>query len=137
VGAELADIADVHAVTDVTGFGLLGHVLEVCRGSRLRARIRFDQVPLLDGVGELAQVPYRTGAAVRNWSSYGDEVALTPGLAEYRRDLLCDPQTSGGLLISVAPRDAEAVLTRLRAAGFACAAVVGELVQGVPGIDVI
>jgi selenide,water dikinase len=82
-------------------------------------------------------VPYRTGAAVRNWASYGDEVALAPGLADYRRDLLCDPQTSGGLLISSAPQSADAVLARLRAAGFARAALVGELAQGAPGIDIV
>jgi selenide,water dikinase len=137
VGAELADISRVNALTDVTGFGLLGHVLEICRGSQLRARIRFDDVPLLEGVEELAQVPYRTGAAVRNWTSYGDDVALAPDLTDYRRDLLCDPQTSGGLLISVAPVDVEAVLARLRAVGFTRSAAIGELAQGAPKIDVV
>jgi selenide,water dikinase len=137
VGAELAGIDHVHAVTDVTGFGLLGHALEMCRGSQLRAQIHFDRVPLLDSVDELAQVPYRTGAAMRNWASYCDEVALAPGLAEYCRDLLCDPQTSGGLLISVAPDGVDAVLARLHATGFGRAAVVGKLAQGEAGIDVV
>ena len=104
VGHALAAVAEVHAMTDVTGFGLLGHGLEMCRGSGLRARIRFDAVPLLNGVADLARIPYRTGAAGRNWASYGEEVALAPGVADWKRDLLCDPQTSGGLLVAVAPR---------------------------------
>ena len=137
VGAVLAQLAQVHAMTDVTGFGLLGHGLEICRGSRLRAHIRFDALPLLDGVAELARVPYRTGAAVRNWASYGDEVALAPTLADWQRDLLCDPQTSGGLLISVAASAVAEVLQQLRAAGFERAAVIGELREGSPGIELV
>ena len=118
VGHTLATVAQVHAMTDVTGFGLLGHGLEMCRGSGLRARIRFDRLPLLDGVAELAAVPYRTGAAARNWASYGEEVALAPGTADWKRDLMCDPQTSGGLLIAVAPDGAAKVLEMLSASGF-------------------
>jgi selenide,water dikinase len=136
VGHALAAVAPVHAMTDVTGFGLLGHGLEMCRGSRLRARIRFDALPLLDGVADLARVPYRTGAAGRNWSSYGQEVALASDTAEWQRDLLCDPQTSGGLLVAVAPEGAARVLDMLRAAGFGQAAAIGELRDGQPGIEV-
>jgi selenide,water dikinase len=136
VGEALAGIEAVHAVTDVTGFGLLGHGLEMSRGSRLRATIRFDAVPILEGVADLAREKYRTGAAVRNWNSYGEEVALhTP--TEWQRDLLCDPQTSGGLLIAVAPEGADAVLHAVHSAGFDRAAIIGELRQGTPGIDVI
>ena len=123
-------------MTDVTGFGLLGHGLEMCRGSRLRAHIRFDALPLLDGVADLARVPYRTGAAKRNWASYGEEVALAPGVADWQRDLLCDPQTSGGLLVAVAPDGAAKVLEMLRAAGFDRAAVIGEMRDGSPGIEI-
>lgn len=130
VGAALASIPQVHAMTDVTGFGLLGHGLEMCRGSKLGAKISFAALPLLDGVAALAQVPYRTGAAVRNWDSYGHEVVLAEGLADWQRDILADPQTSGGLLVAVAPGGVEAVLTQLRAAGFARAAVIGEMVSG-------
>ena len=115
VGHALAAIPEVHAVTDVTGFGLLGHGLEMCRGSRLGARIRLDAVPLLDGVSDLARVPYRTGAAVRNWDSFGNEVTLRSGIADWQRDLLCDPQTSGGLLVAVAPEAAGDALALLRA----------------------
>ena len=136
VGGELAEFAEVHALTDVTGFGLLGHTLEVCRGSALRARIRLDAVPLLPGVADLARVPYRTGAAGRNWTSYAEEVALSPAVADWQRDLLCDPQTSGGLLAAVAPDAAARMLKLFRAAGFQHAAVIGEMTEGKPGIDV-
>ena len=134
VGHELAAISQVHAVTDVTGFGLLGHGLEICRGSGLGARISFAALPLLEGVAELARIPYRTGAAVRNWDSYGAEVELAPGLEEWQRDVMADPQTSGGLLVSVAPEGVAAVLAELRKAGFGTAAVIGEMVAGAPKI---
>ncbi len=137
VGHELAAVAQVHAMTDVTGFGLLGHGLEMCRGSGLRARIRFDVLPLLDGVADLARIPYRTGAAGRNWTSYGEEVALAPGVAEWKRELMCDPQTSGGLLVAVAPEGAARTLDLIRAAGFDRAAVIGVMRDGPPGIDIL
>jgi len=137
VGHALASITEVHAVTDVTGFGLLGHGLEMCRGSKLRAHIRFDALPLLDGVVELARVPYRTGAATRNWASFGAEVTLDPAMADWQRDLLCDPQTSGGLLVAVAADGAEKVLAALRAAGFDKAATIGKMFDGPPGIEVV
>jgi selenide, water dikinase len=135
VGHELASLPGVHAVTDVTGFGLLGHTLEMCRGSRLAAQIRFNALPLLPGVAGLARVPYRTGAAGRNWTSYGDEVTLDAGLEAWQRDLLCDPQTSGGLLVAVSPGDSRTVLDRIRSAGFHQAAVIGELQPGRPHIE--
>lgn len=137
VGHSLAAVEHVHAATDVTGFGLLGHGLEMCRGSGLRAHIRFGDLPWLEGVAELAQVPYRTGAANRNWSSYGHEVTLAPDMAEWQRDVLCDPQTSGGLLIAVAPVGVASVLDTLRAAGFDRAATIGAMSDGAAGIDVI
>jgi selenide,water dikinase len=130
VGESLAAIEAVHAMTDVTGFGLLGHTLEMCCGSRLGADIRFDAVPLLNGVEELAQIPYRTGAAVRNWESYEARVVPGPQLRDWQRDLLCDPQTSGGLLVAVAPGAADAVLRQIHAAGFEDAAVIGALQEG-------
>ena len=136
VGYELASVPQVHAMTDTTGFGLLGHTMEMCRGSALRARIRFDALPLIEGIAELAQVPYRTGAAARNWASYGHEIALASGTADWQRDVMCDPQTSGGLLIAVEPRSAPDVLEKLRATGFDRAAVIGEMLNGAPGIEV-
>jgi selenide,water dikinase len=136
VGHTLASVAHVNAITDVTGFGLLGHGLEMCRGSGLQARIRFDALPLLQGVAELARVPYRTGAAGRNWASYGHEVALAPDLAQWKRDLMCDPQTNGGLLIAVGVDGVANVLNELRTAGFERAAVIGNMQDGPPGIKI-
>jgi selenide,water dikinase len=135
VGADLSGIAGVHAVTDVTGFGLLGHLLEVCRGSGLAAEVTADP-PLLAGAEALAKAGVRTGASTRNWASYGADVDLPPGLADWKRDLLTDPQTSGGLLIAVAPEAAEEVLALARGRGFARAAVVGRMSVGAPGVRV-
>ncbi|HYZ64500.1 MAG TPA: selenide, water dikinase SelD [Acetobacteraceae bacterium] len=130
IGAGLGEVDGVHAVTDVTGFGLLGHALEMCRGSGLEARIALDRVPVLEGVEGLAREGFRTGASGRNWSSYGAEVVLPPGLPDWQLDLLCDPQTSGGLLIAVHPAAAPALLARIRAEGFERAATIGELREG-------
>jgi selenide,water dikinase len=129
VGAQLAEDPAVHAMTDVTGFGLLGHGLEMARGSGLSLEVTAEP-PLLDGVEALARAGVRTGASTRNWASYGESVDLPPDLEDWRRDLLTDPQTSGGLLIAVAPEAAEAVLDEIRAAGFDEAAVVGRAVAG-------
>ena len=136
VGAALGDIAGVHAVTDVTGFGLLGHLLELCRGAGLAAELDAAAPVSLTGVEALAQAGVRTGAAVRNWASYGESVLLPDGLPDWRRDLLADPQTSGGLLIAVAPDDAASVLARVEAAGFEYARVVGRMVAGAPRVRV-
>ncbi|HZZ32662.1 MAG TPA: selenide, water dikinase SelD [Phenylobacterium sp.] len=129
VGRDLSGVEGVHAVTDVTGFGLLGHALEICRGSGLSADIGADP-PLLPGVEALARAGVRTGASTRNWASYGADVRLPAGLPDWKRDLLTDPQTSGGLLIAVAPDAAEAVLTLARERGFNAAAIVGRLGSG-------
>jgi len=129
VGRELGDIAGVHAVTDVTGFGLLGHALELCRGAGLTAEISAEP-PLLAGVEALARAGIRTGASTRNWASYGHDVRLPKRLPDWRRDLLTDPQTSGGLLISVAADEADQVLALVRERGFSGAAVVGRLEAG-------
>jgi selenide, water dikinase len=135
VGRELGDVAGIHAVTDVTGFGLLGHALEMCRGAGLTGRITADP-PLLAAVEVLARAGVRAGASTRNWASYGEAVRLPLGLEDWKRDLLTDPQTSGGLLIAVAPEAAEAVLALAKARGFVSAAVVGELRAGAPEIHV-
>ncbi len=137
VGRDLADMPGVHAVTDVTGFGLLGHALEMARGAELLVELDVDAVPLLPGAEALARAGVRTGAAGRNWASYGAAVQPFAGLADWRRDLLCDPQTSGGLLVAVAAEEAEAVLARVRAAGFARAAVVGRTAAGPVGVRVV
>jgi selenide, water dikinase len=137
IGSLLPDILGVHAVTDVTGFALLGHALEMCRGSGLAATISFADVPVLRDADTLARAGFGTGAAARNWASYGTEVTLPAGMAEWQRGLLCDPQTSGGLLIAVAPDLADDVLQRVRQAGFAHAAKIGALRQGAPMITIV
>jgi len=136
VGAELPDLAGVHAVTDVTGFALLGHALEMCRGAGLSLSVDFACLPLFDGALKLAQSGIGTGAAKRNWASYGAEVTLAADTAPWQRDLLCDPQTSGGLLIACAPSAAPDVLNLLDARGFAHACAIGRFTTGPAGITV-
>ena len=135
-GPELAALDGVHALTDVTGFGLLGHLLELCRGSHLSAQLRFGQVPLIEGAEDLARAGYRTGAALRNWDSYGGDVRLGDGLADWQRDLLCDPQTSGGLLVAVSPDGVAAALAEIHAAGFGEAAIIGSVSAGDPTVSI-
>ncbi|SMO70708.1 selenide, water dikinase SelD [Paracoccus laeviglucosivorans] len=130
VGSDLAKRADVHAITDVTGFGILGHGLEIARGSGLRLRLQMADLPLLERAAELAQAGFFTGASTRNWAAYGDEVTLPAGLPDWQRALLTDPQTSGGLLVACAPEAADAVLAQIRAAGFPLAAIVGRAEEG-------
>ncbi|KPF82158.1 selenide, water dikinase [Brevundimonas sp. AAP58] len=130
IGADLAEIEAVHALTDVTGFGLLGHALEMARGSGVGVEIDSEAAPLLPGVETLVRDGVRTGASVRNWASYGEAVDLPANLPDWRRDLLTDPQTSGGLLVSVAADQAQAVLARIRSGGFDAAAIVGQVVEG-------
>jgi selenide,water dikinase len=137
VGARLAEMAGVHAVTDVTGFGLLGHGLEMCRGSGVAAVIRAADVPLLPGVEALAREGFITGASGRNWASYGADVRLPAGMADWQRALLSDPQTSGGLLIAVAPEQAGRILSMVQDAGFARAAAIGTVSAGRPTIEIV
>jgi len=129
-GTALSNMAGVHAMTDVTGFALLGHLLEICRGSQLQAQVEFDRIPFIDIALQLAKEGYATGAAARNWASYGESVVLEGDIAEWQQKLLCDPQTSGGLLVSCAPESVEAVLAAFNADGFAQAAVIGEMQAG-------
>ena len=136
VGADLPGMPAVHSCTDVTGFGLLGHALEMARGAGLRARLHLSEVPVLEGAAALAEAGFGTGASGRNWLSYADEVVLPAGMPEWQRGLLCDPQTSGGLLIAVAAEGADALLRHVRGAGFAQAAAVGVLEAGPPGVAV-
>ena len=127
-GPELAAIDGVHAMTDVTGFGLAGHALEMARGSGFDVHIDWSTVPLLDGVRELAQQGHITGASTRNWSGYGADVKLpASGFDAIDQALLSDPQTSGGLLVSCAPESVDAVMAVFERHGFAQAAVVGEV----------
>jgi selenide,water dikinase len=134
VGAWLGDEAAVHAVTDVTGFGLLGHAMEMARGSGTALRIAAPAVPLFARAMALTEEGFVTGASHRNWASYGESVTLPDAAPETLRHLLTDPQTSGGLLVAVAPEAAEGVLARIRGDGHAQAAIIGQVVAGEPGV---
>ena len=136
LGSELAGLEGVHAVTDVTGFGLLGHALEISRGAGLGVALDAGAPALLPGVEAFARAGVVTGASARNWASYGAEVRFEGEIEVWRRDLLTDPQTSGGLLISVAAERAEAVLRLAQDRGFAASRIVGKVGDGPPGITV-
>ena len=125
-GPELAALPGVHALTDVTGFGLAGHALELARGANLSIAIDWAQVPVLEGVRTLAESGFVTGASGRNWAGYGADVALPAGFADADQALLTDPQTSGGLLVSCTPESVGQVIDVFRRHGFGQAAVIGE-----------
>jgi selenide,water dikinase len=129
VGSSLGAMPAVHAMTDVTGFALLGHLLEICRGSKLGAEVDFKELPVLSVALQLAEQGYSTGAADRNWVSYGADVNLPPGFPEWQRKLLCDPQTSGGLLVACAADDASSVLKTFKDQGFVAARIIGKMVS--------
>jgi selenide,water dikinase len=135
-GEVLADMDGVHALTDVTGFGLAGHLLEVCRGSKLAAEVRFDDVPVIAEALEWAKQGVATGASDRNWSGYGMEVRLPQGAPDWKRKLLCDPQTSGGLLVACAPQVEGEVLRAFAERGFPEARTIGRLAAGAPRVTV-
>jgi len=136
VGAEIRDVAGVHAMTDVTGFGLLGHLLEMCRGASLGAEIEFAAVPLLTHAQRLAETGIGTGGATRNWKSYGHEVALPAESPEWWRGILCDPQTSGGLLIACSSDSVPQTLALLKSRNFVHARVVGEFGANPPRVGI-
>ena len=137
VGIALGTLPGVHAMTDVTGFGLAGHLLEICRGSGLGARVALSDVPLIDAAAGFAQQGIVTGASGRNWAAYGASVALPSGAPAWQQALVSDPQTSGGLLVSCAPEAVDAVLAAFQADGFAEAAVVGTLQPGAAEITFV
>jgi selenide,water dikinase len=136
-GIALADMPAVHAMTDVTGFGLAGHALEMARGAGLHIEIEWSKVPVLQGVAEMARDGFVTGASGRNWAGYGAEVELDPGLPAVARDLLTDPQTSGGLLVSCDAAAAAAVIGIFRAQGFDAAAVIGDVRRGPVALRIV
>lgn len=135
-GVWLSDMNAVHAMTDVTGFGLLGHLLGICRGSHLTAQLTFNQLPLLPAAVRFAQQGFVTGASQRNWKSYGHEVNLASHISEWQCSLLTDPQTSGGLLIACSSEAASAIVQRLHDEGCAHAAVIGSLDSGAAQVRV-
>lgn len=129
-GTQLSSMPAVHALTDVTGFGLLGHLLEICRGSKLAAEIRFADIPIFDSALLHAQRNIVTGASLRNWQSYGDDARLPAEFPDWKKNLLTDPQTSGGLVVCCAPDATQRVLDVFHQSGFGSAARIGRLVSG-------
>jgi selenide,water dikinase len=137
-GPDLAELPGVHALTDVTGFGLAGHALEMARGARCEVQIDWGAVPLLPGVRALAAQGFVTGASGRNWAGYGADVLLPAAFAAEDRALLTDPQTSGGLLVACEPAALDAVRAVFARHGFEQAAVVGRIADagGAPRVRV-
>ena len=135
-GTKLGKLEAVHALTDVTGFGLLGHLLEIAKGSNVAAKLRWDSIPVLPQALDFAREGIATGASGRNWTGYGSRVKFGSRVGEAEKALLTDPQTSGGLLVACAPDSCDAVLKIFRDEGFDDAAVVGEIVAGAPEVQV-
>ncbi len=135
-GADLSKLSGVHALTDVTGFGLLGHSLELARGAQLTTHLDAKRLPLLPNVLEMAEQGIITGASGRNWTSYGEAVKLASHITDAQRALLTDPQTSGGLLVSCSPDAVEQVLDIFSRHGFDEAAIIGHMQAGAPEVHV-
>ncbi len=133
-GRALAEMPAVHALTDVTGFGLAGHLLEILRGSKLAGEVRFDDLPMIAEALQWAKQGVATGASDRNWKGYGHEVSFHGD--EWQQKLLSDPQTSGGLLVACAPEAVPPVLEIFKTQGFAQASVIGKLSAGAPRLTV-
>ena len=129
VGERLGTNPMVHAMTDITGFGLAGHLLEIARGSNLDVQIDYAKLPILPAVMELLAQGFYTGASTRNWQAYGHDIRLAAGLGEQAQILVADPQTSGGLLACVAPQAVDAVLAEFHADGFGQACVIGKIAK--------
>lgn len=135
-GTWLAQERAVHAITDVTGFSLSGHLLEMCRGAGLSASVDFAALPWLDGAVALARQGIQTGASARNWHAFGAQVTLADGLPAEAQALVTDPQTSGGLLVACAPAAVDGILARLHAEGFTRAAAIGRFAEGTPHLAI-
>jgi selenide,water dikinase len=129
-GVELAQLEGVHALTDVTGFGLAGHLLELARGAKLEAKLDWNSIPVIEEAVQLVQNDIYTGASTRNWAGFGHEVKLAKNISLWQQNLLTDPQTSGGLLISCAPEAEAEVLAILQAGDFMNAQKIGQFTEG-------
>ena len=135
-GIALSELDGVHAMTDVTGFGLLGHLLGICRGSKLAATVRFDALPVLSAALHLARDGYATGASDRNWDSVKAHVTVPPGMPGWQVKLLTDPQTSGGLLVACDRASVPRVLEIFSQEGFKHVREIGALADGAAHIAV-
>ncbi len=136
IGADLAKDPGVHGITDVTGFGLLGHALTMAHGSNLALTVRFNDLPFLIEAESFARRGYITGASKRNWASYSQSITLPPDFPEWRRHLLTDPQTSGGLLIACDPNLAADAVRAITHRGYARCSIVGHAAAGVPSVTI-
>jgi selenide, water dikinase len=136
IGHVLAQDDDVHGITDVTGFGLLGHALELARGGGVRLTIEQARIPLLACAEALAEKGYITGASGRNWDSYNHQAIMPPGLPAWRRALLTDPQTSGGLLVACKAERAEQIRAMIEAAGYSRASIIGSVAAGEAAVQI-
>jgi selenide,water dikinase len=136
-GIAFAEMDEVHALTDVTGFGLAGHLLEICRGSNLGAEIRFDDLPVISEALEWVKEGTATGASDRNWQGYGHEVRMSADAPEWKRKLISDPQTSGGLLVACTPTAEQRVVEVFRKESFSGARRIGSMRAGAPLLSVL
>lgn len=134
IGTELGNNHDVHALTDVTGFGILGHSLEMAQGSNVEIDIYYSKIPFLKEAQALAKDGCFTGASRRNWDSYGEYIVLPENYPDYKRFLLTDPQTSGGLLLSVAPDKADGIVAFGKSQGYPLSTIIGEVHAGSPRV---
>jgi selenide, water dikinase len=137
IGHVLAQDDDVHGITDVTGFGLLGHGLELARGAGVALTIEQARIPYLARAEALAETGYITGASGRNWESYGHQAVLPSALPAWRRALLTDPQTSGGLLVACKAERAEEIRAMIEAAGYPRASIIGSVAAGDPEVRIV
>jgi len=135
-GATLSRLEGVHAITDVTGFGLLGHLSEMCEGAGLTGIVERAKVPVFAEARRLAEAGIKTGASGRNWSAVGDKVTTPADWSELDEILWCDPQTSGGLMVSCSADAVDDVLACFHAAGHSAATVIGRMQAGEPGVRV-
>ncbi|MBV8793149.1 MAG: selenide, water dikinase SelD [Pseudolabrys sp.] len=136
VGSKLAKNPAVHAMTDITGFGLLGHSLEMARGSGKAINIDVNAIPYLKEAAALSQLGFVTGASLRNWKSYGEDVTVPAGTQDWQHALYCDPQTSGGLLIACAPNEADDIVRMIVAEGYPATRRIGVIVDGKPRVTI-
>lgn len=134
IGMDLAKMEDVNAVTDATGFGLIGHLFEMCEGAGLTATVEWNEIPILPRAIHYAKSGYNTGAADRNWASFGEFVTVSDGMERWQKNVLMDPQTSGGLLVSCPAERAAAVVALFHEQGYNLARVIGNFTAGPPRI---
>ena len=131
--SELMQEVGVHACTDVTGFGLLGHACQLVKSNQISIKIRLDSVPFFAEVDEFAKMGLCPAGLYRNKEYYFDIVGFSSRVPDFTKDVLFDPQTSGGLLISLAPEAAELLMVKLKEADISDAAIIGEVITKPPG----